>query len=122
MRFIGNQAHGVIDYAVALALIALPFVLDFQNINLTGHWLSVGAGAGLFIYSLLTGYSLSLQKLIPYGLHLVFDFVAGIVFLAAPFVFDFTGLMQTYFLAVGAAIVLVVLLSDPKVSTQSAAA
>lgn len=122
MRFIGNQVHGVIDYALALALIALPFALGFQALSPIGHWLSVGAGAGLFVYSLLTGYSLSLQKLIPYGAHLVLDFVAGLVFLAAPFVFGFTGLVQTYYLVIGVAVVIVVLLSDPRDSSQPKAA
>lgn len=121
MRFIGNQVHGVIDYALALALIVLPFVLGFQAVSPIGHWLSVGAGAGLFVYSLLTGYSLSLQKLIPYGAHLVLDFAAGLVFLAAPFLFGFTGLVQTYYLVVGAAVVVVVLLSNPKDASMPAA-
>lgn len=114
MRFISNQVHGMIDYALAVALIVLPFVLGFQAISPIGHWLSVGAGAGLFVYSLLTGYSLGLRKMIPYGAHLALDFAAGLVFLAAPFVFGFTGQVQAYFLAVGVAVVLVVLLSDPK--------
>lgn len=122
MRFISNQVHGVIDYALALALIILPFVLNFQESSPIGHWLSVGAGAGLFLYSLFTGYSLSLQKMIPYGAHLVLDFVAGLVFLAAPFVFSFTGLVQTYYLVIGAAVIVVVLLSDPKDASMPAAA
>ncbi len=122
MRFISNSVHGMIDYALALALIILPFVLRFQAISPIGHWLSVGAGGGLFLYSLFTGYSLSLQKLIPYGAHLVLDFVAGLVFLAAPFVFGFTGLVQAYYLAIGAAVVLVVLLSDPKEASLPKAA
>lgn len=115
MRFINNQVHGALDYIVALTLIAAPFVLGFEAINPIGHWLSVAAGAGLFVYSLLTGYSLSLQKLIPYGVHLVFDFAAGVVFVAAPFVFGFEGLMKIYFLVMGGAVIVVVALSDPKI-------
>ena len=120
MRFIGNRFHGLLDYAVALSIIVLPFVLGFQYIDKIGHWLSVGAGVGLLIYSLLTGYSLSLQKLIPYKLHLMFDLAAGIVFLAAPFIFGFNGQMKLYYLIVGAAVVLVVILSDPKTADAPA--
>lgn len=116
MRFINNQVHGALDYIVAITLIAAPFVLGFAAINPIGHWLSVAAGVGLFIYSLLTGYSLSLQKLIPYGVHLVFDFLAGVVFVAAPFLFGFEGLMQLYYLVMGGAVIVVVALSDPKVA------
>jgi hypothetical protein len=122
MRFINEKLHGVIDYVVAIALITAPFLLDFQSVNPTAHWLSIAAGVGLFLYSLLTSYSLSARKLIPFGVHLVFDFLAGVVFLAAPFALNFDGTVRTYYLAVGAAIVLVVLLTDPKVSAANAAA
>lgn len=116
MQFINNKVHGALDYIVAVTLIVVPFVLGFEAINPIGHWLSVAAGAGLFVYSLLTGYSLSLQKLIPYSVHLVFDFVAGVAFVAAPFLFGFTGLMQAYFLVMGVAVIVVVALSNPKIS------
>lgn len=116
MRFINNQLHGALDYIVAVTLIVVPFVLGFMTIDPIGHWLSVAAGAGLFVYSLLTGYSLGLRKLIPYGVHLVFDFVAGVVFVAAPFIFGFDGLMRSYYLVMGVAVIIVVLLSDPKVA------
>lgn len=119
MRFIKNQLHGVLDYAVAITLIVAPFALGFAAIDPVGHWLSVAAGVGLFVYSLLTGYSLSLQKLIPYGVHLVFDFLAGVVFIAAPFLFGFDGIMRLFYLGMGIAVVLVVLLSDPRVTTKA---
>jgi hypothetical protein len=114
MRFINDKVHGVIDYVVAIALITGPFVLGFQAVNPLGHWLSVAAGAGLFVYSLLTSYSLSARKLIPFGVHLIFDFSAGVAFIVVPFLFNFEGTMRAYFVAVGVAIVAVVALTNPK--------
>lgn len=116
MQFIKNQFHGVLDYLVALTLIAVPFVLGFEAINPVGHWLSVGAGAGLFVYSLLTGYSLGLRNMIPYRVHLWFDLLAGAVFVAAPFVLGFAGTMKLFYLVMGGAVIVVVALSDPKVN------
>ena len=111
MRFINDKIHGVIDYLAAIALVVAPFLLGFSG---TALILSVAAGAALFAYSLLTSYSLSARKAIPFGVHLVIDFIAGIAFVAAPLVLGFTGLVATYFYVMGGAVILVVLLTDPK--------
>lgn|GEM_PF-3134511 len=50
LQFLTPALHGVLDYVAAAALIALPFLLGFQGIEL---WLSVAGGAGLIAYSLL---------------------------------------------------------------------
>ncbi len=115
MRFINDKVHGVIDYLAAIALIVAPFVLGFSGTALT---LSVAAGAALFVYSLLTSYSLSARNAIPFGVHLVIDFVAGVALVAAPFVLGFTGLAATYFYVMGGAVIVVVLLTDPKVAAS----
>jgi hypothetical protein len=49
----------VLDYVAAAALIALPFLLGFQGIEL---WLSVAGGAGLIAYSLLTDCGSACKK------------------------------------------------------------
>lgn len=48
LQFLTPALHGVLDYVAAAALIALPFLLGFQGIEL---WLSVAGGAGLIAYS-----------------------------------------------------------------------
>ncbi|MEO1251608.1 MAG: hypothetical protein AAFW81_04590 [Pseudomonadota bacterium] len=117
MRFINDQLHGVIDYLAALALIIAPFVLGFTGL---AQLLSVAAGVALIIYSLLTSYSLSARKAIPFNIHLMIDFLAGAAFVAAPFVLGFEGLVKTYFLVMGGAVILVVLLTDPNTATAEA--
>lgn len=114
-RFVNDKIHGALDYIVAIALIALPFLLNFQAVSPFAHWFSVVAGAGLFVYSLITGYSFSARNLISFKLHLVLDFVAGVTFLIVPFIMGFDGLPRTIYLAVGAAVVLLVIVTDPDV-------
>lgn len=110
MRILNDKIHGVIDYAAALALMIVPFVLGFSGIALI---LSVAGGAALFLYSLMTSYSLSARNAIPFGVHLVIDFVAGVAFVVAPFLFGFEGIVQTYYLVMGIAVIAVVLLTNP---------
>lgn len=111
MRFINDKVHGVIDYLAAIALIVAPFVLGFAG---AAQLLSVAAGIALLIYSLLTSYSLGARKAIPFGVHLVIDFIAGAAFVVAPFVLGFAGLVQTYYLVMGGAVILVVIFTNPK--------
>ncbi len=94
LQFLNPMMHGMLDYLAAGALIILPFLLGFQNIEL---WLSVAGGAGLIGYSLITDYHYSAAKLVPYNLHLLFDIAAGVVLLIAPFVLGFGEVATLYY-------------------------
>jgi len=113
LKIISPAVHGVLDYAVALVLIAAPFVLRFGEQSPLAFWLSLAAGLGLIAYSVLTDYRNSLVKFIPFRTHLVFDFSAGAVFVAAAFLAPFQGTAFIFFLVMGFSIMAVVLLTDP---------
>jgi len=114
MKFIPATFHGFLDYAVALTLIVGPFVLGFTGI---AQYLAIAGGAGLFIYSLITDYSVSVQKMLPFKVHLIFDFVAALVLIAAPFIFGaaggFTEIAKYFYIVIGAAVVVVVAVTNP---------
>ena len=112
MQFLSPKAHGAIDYIAALTLILAPFVIGLEQIAL---WLSVGAGIGLIVYSLLTDYALSVAKAVPYKLHLLFDVAAALIFIAAPFVLGFTGAATIYYLVMGIGVLAVVAVSSTAV-------
>ena len=109
MKFINPSMHGALDYIAALALIAIPFLLGFEGLAL---WLSVAGGAGLIVYSLITDYALSVAKVLPFNLHIIFDSLAAVTFIAAPFVFGFTGIVQIYYIVMGLGVVAVVACSS----------
>ncbi|MEO1015495.1 MAG: hypothetical protein AAFX08_09950 [Pseudomonadota bacterium] len=117
MKFVPANVHGVIDYAAAVGLIALPFILGFSGVAL---FLSAGAGAALFLYSLVTDYSTSVQKVLPFSAHLLIDFVAGVAFIAAPFLFGFQGLERLYFLIMGVVVCALVLVTDTAIEAEEA--
>lgn len=117
MKLIKDTQHGVIDYAVAIALIAAPYMLGFKSINPLAHWLSVSAGVGLFIYSLLTSYSAGARKMISFKLHLALDFIAGVIFIIAPFLFGLERTIRAYYLIIGVAIIVVVMCTDSDITS-----
>ena len=121
MRFIGQSFHGVLDYTVAITLIVAPFLRGFAEYGPIAQWMSVAAGAALVIYSLITDYSLSARALLPFSVHLVIDFLAGVAFVTAPFIFGFGGVAAQFYVVMGAAVVVVVLLTNPTVSKEAVA-
>ncbi len=108
MRFISPRLHGVLDYAVAGALISIPLLLDFAASSLAAAVISVAAGIGLTAYSLLTDYSAGIRNLIPWRAHLTLDAVAAAALLAAPFVLGFGGVARGFYATVAIAVLAVV--------------
>jgi hypothetical protein len=108
MRFISPRVHGVLDYAVAAALVAFPLVLGFAASSQAAAVLSIAAGIGLAVYSLLTDYSAGLRSLIPWRVHLTLDAVAAVALLVAPFLFGFGGVARGFYVSVAIAVLAVV--------------
>jgi len=108
MRFISARFHGILDYAVAAALIAVPLLLDFAATSVAAAVISIAAGIGLVAYSLLTDYSAGVRDLIPWRVHLTLDAVAATALLAAPFVLGFDGVARAFYVTVAVAVLVVV--------------
>ena len=116
MRFVTKQIHAYLDYPVAVALMALPFLLGLGSSNPLAIYLSVGTGIAAFILTLLTDHQLGLYKVVPYIGHLIVDGLVGVVFVIAPFVFSFEGLDAYYYWINGGAVLTVVSLHKPEIS------
>lgn len=110
IRFLNPQLHGLLDYAAAGALIVFPILLGFEGLAL---WLSVAGGAGLIGYSLLTDYAYGPFSLIPFKVHLALDLTAGAAFIAAPFIFGWSGLVMGYYFVMAVGVIVVVALTNP---------
>ena len=114
MRFVTKSIHAYLDYPVAAALIAAPFALGLGADAPAALWLSVATGVAAFLLTLLTDDHLGVFRVLPYRLHLAVDGTVGAVFLAAPFLFGFTGLDAIYYWVNGAAVAIVVGLHKPE--------
>lgn len=116
MRFVTKQIHAYLDYPVAVALMALPFVLGLGSSNPLALQLSVATGIAAFILTLLTDHELGVIKIIPYRIHLLVDGLVAVVFILAPFIFSFKGLDAYYYWINGIAVLIVVSLHKPEVA------
>ncbi len=112
MKFLNSTIHGLGDYAAAAVLIVAPFFLGLKEQSMIAHWASIAAGVGLIGYSLLTDYTFSVAKIIPYKTHLVLDTVAGLVLIALAFALKLEGINQIYMIVMGAGVLLVVAVSQ----------
>ncbi|EDZ46573.1 conserved hypothetical protein [Rhodobacterales bacterium Y4I] len=121
LRFVTRTLHAYLDYPVAAALMGLPFLLGLGESNPLALWLSVATGIAAFVLTLLTDHHLGLVRVLPYKLHLTVDLIVGLAFLAAPFVFGFTGLDSVFYLLNGAAVVAVISLSAPEEAEAASA-
>ncbi|MEO0501242.1 MAG: hypothetical protein AAF205_11905, partial [Pseudomonadota bacterium] len=69
MKFLSTKLHGFIDYAAALALILGPLMLFPANTSGLATAIPIVAGVALILYSLITDYSVSARRLIPFRVH-----------------------------------------------------
>ncbi|MEO1033252.1 MAG: hypothetical protein AAFX55_17745, partial [Bacteroidota bacterium] len=77
MTFVTKRIHAFLDYPVAIALIALPFLLGLGSSNPLALQLSVATGIAAFILTLLTDHHLGVFKVISYRMHLIVDFIVA---------------------------------------------
>src|SRR3979411_2442141 len=92
-RFITKSIHAyLIDYPVAIVLIAAPFVLKLGQSGPIAMWLSVVVGVAALLLAALTDHPTGLVRIIPYWLHLWVDRAVGVVVVIAPVAFNFLGL------------------------------
>ena len=119
-RFITKDIHALLDYPVALMLMAAPFVLGLGDSAPAAKWLAVGTGVAALLLTLLTDHKLGVLRVLPYWLHVAVDGMVGLTFLFAPFVFGFEGLDAWFYWANGSAVAIVVLLNKPTSQTENA--
>jgi len=116
MKFVTKEIHAYLDYPVAIALIALPFLLSLGGSNPLAFQLSVITGIAALILTILTDHHLGLIRVVSYRIHLIVDFLVGVVFVLAPFIFSFEGLDAYYYWLNGAAVLFVVSMHKPEVA------
>jgi hypothetical protein len=106
-RFITKSIHAyLIDYPVAFVLMVAPFVSKLGQSGPVALWLSVVTGVAALLLAAFTDHPTGLVRIIPYWLHLWVDRAVGLVFIAAPFAFNFSGLDAWYYWVLGVAVLL----------------
>ena len=114
-KLISRQTHGVADYSYATLFAVAPELVGFTDEEIAAR-LSRVVGGGVALTSLLTRYELGLIRVLPFKAHLVADVAVGLLTLAAPFAFGFSGnkRARNFFVGMGAFSILAGLLTEPK--------
>ena len=106
-RVITKSIHAyLIDYPIAIVLIAAPFVLKLGQSGPAAMWLSVVVGVAALLLAAMTDHATGLVRIIPYWMHLRVDRAVGLMFVIAPFVFKFVGLDAWYYWVLAAVVLL----------------
>jgi hypothetical protein len=107
---IPTRIHGIFDYVIGAAMIAVPWLFGFANSG-PETWVPVLLGATVIIYSLFTNYELGLVGLISSRAHLRIDMIAGLALAASPWVLGFSEVVWSVHLFVGILIILTAMMT-----------
>jgi hypothetical protein len=86
-RSIGAVSHGILDYALAILLLAAPSVVGFAGVQ--AKW-SYIFGAVLLVMAILTRYPLGIIKIVGLGVHGAIEMLLAICLIAAPWYGSFS--------------------------------
>lgn len=90
MKFLSTQVHGIIDYGMALLLIATPWLFGFVDIGTHPESvIPILLGTGIATYSLFTDYEWGAIRGISLTVHLWLDALGGAFLAASPWLFGF---------------------------------
>ena len=108
---ISPRAHGVLDYATALATVAAPSLFNFPQQAARLCYGLAGSYTGL---SLLTDYPLSVKRVVPFTAHGVTEGVLGAALPALPRALGFAEhrAARNFFLGLTALTAVVAALTD----------
>ena len=102
-------AHGLIEYAAGVVLVAAPFLLGFD----AGAAIAVSVVLGVLVILVAasTEGPTSLINSLQIQLHIVLDYALGALLVASPFLFGFSdeGAPTAFFIAIGVAHLLMTL-------------
>ena len=80
--------HGLLDYVVGVALIAVPFAVGFDDGTATAA--AVVLGVGLLVLAASSDMPTGLVRSLPWALHVLLDYAIAVALVAAPFVLAFS--------------------------------
>jgi VIT1/CCC1 family predicted Fe2+/Mn2+ transporter len=101
--------HGALDYLAGALLIVAPFLFGFDSGAATA--VAIVAGVVVLVVAASTDGPTSITRSIPVSAHVLLDLAAAAVFIAAPFLFGFSGetAPTAFFIALGVLEILVVI-------------
>ena len=88
MKILSTKVHGILDYLTGILLIALPWILGFNDVP-AATWTVIFIGTMIITMSFFTNYESGVVKSIPMAMHLNIDIITGLLFAASPWLLGF---------------------------------
>ncbi len=80
--------HGLVEYVAGAFLVAAPFLLGYDDLNMP-LGVSIATGVVILVLAAITEGPTGLVKQLPVSAHVTFDFLLAIFLIAAPFLLGF---------------------------------
>jgi hypothetical protein len=110
-RSIGAVSHGILDYALAILLLAAPSVVGFAGVQ--AKWAYIFGGV-LLAMAILTRYPLGIIKIVGLGIHGLVELLLAICLIAAPWYGNFARgvLSRNFYVMLGLLMLVLWFLTD----------
>jgi hypothetical protein len=110
-RSIGAVSHGILDYALAILLLAAPSVVGFAGKQAT--WAYIFGGV-LLVTAIVTRYPLGIVKIVGLGIHGFVELLLAICLVAAPWYGNFARgvLSRNFYVMLGLLMLVLWFLTD----------
>jgi hypothetical protein len=112
MKVLSTKAHGVMDYAVSLLLIASPWLFNFHAHHMAAT-IPIVLGIATICYSMITDYEFSVTKVLTMRGHLTLDMLSGALLAASPWLAGFDDYVYMPHLIIGLGEIAVAAITDP---------
>lgn len=90
MKFISTSIHGILDYGLALLLIATPWLFGFVDIGTHPESvIPIVLGVAVAAYSIFTDYEWGAVRGLSMTAHLWIDALGGLFLALSPWLFGF---------------------------------
>jgi len=87
--FISTALYGFFNYAVALTLIASPWLFGFVHLSGAAFFLPLVFGWLQLIMAIFSKHELGFIKIFPVPMHCFIDVIGGSFLMASPFVYNY---------------------------------
>lgn len=111
MKILSPRVHGYLDYLTVVIFFIAPLLLGLEGLSAI---ISYVLAATHLLMTLLTDFSLGFAKLIPIKMHGWVETVVGPLVLLLPFIAGLYETARTFYFTIGAAIILLSLITDYK--------
>ncbi|MEO8383108.1 MAG: hypothetical protein ABI779_25855 [Acidobacteriota bacterium] len=108
MTMLTPRLHGILDYVTVALFAVAPAVLGLDGLPAT---IAYGLAAVHLILTLVTAFPLGAAKLVPFAIHGGIELVVALALVVLPWLAGFTGIARTFYVAMGAVIFVVWLLT-----------